>query len=325
MTAFILRRLLHAVPLLLAVVVLNFLLIAFTPGDPITLLVGDFPAPPEYLAQMRREYGLDQPLWVQLLRYLGKVAVGDFGFSFANQQPVAALIFDRLGATLELTLTALLFASVVGIAFGVIAARSAAGSGRSVADSVIQGASSAGYAVPDFWLGQILILVFAIGLGWLPSQGNAPVRGSAPGWAGWVAHLPYLVLPAFALSLRYLTLITRITRAAMLEVMGADYILAARARGASEWTVVVVHALRNAAAPVLAVIGYNVGFVLAGSALIEAVFAWPGIGRLLFESISKRDYPVMLAILLMVSATVVIANLAADIVHRMIDPRIERA
>lgn len=325
MTAFILRRLLHAMPLLLAVVVLNFLLIAFTPGDPITLLVGDFPAPPEYLAQMRHEYGLDQPLWVQLLRYLGKVAVGDFGFSFANQQPVAALIVDRLGATLELTLTALLFASIVGIAFGVIAARSAAGRGRGVADSVIQGASSAGYAVPDFWLGQILILVFAIGLGWLPSQGNAPVRGSAPGWAGWVAHLPYLVLPAFALSLRYLTLITRITRAAMLEVMGADYILAARARGASEWTVVVVHALRNAAAPVLTVIGYNVGFVLAGSALIEAVFAWPGIGRLLFESISKRDYPVMLAILLMVSVTVVIANLATDIVHRMIDPRIERA
>jgi len=325
MTAFILRRLLHAVPLLLAVVVLNFLLIAFTPGDPITLLVGDFPAPPEYLAQMRREYGLDQPLWVQLLRYLGKVAVGDFGFSFANQQPVAALIFDRLGATLELTLTALLFASVVGIAFGVIAARSASARRHGVADSVIQGASSAGYAVPDFWLGQILILVFAIGLGWLPSQGNAPVRGSAPGWAGWVAHLPYLVLPAFALSLRYLTLITRITRAAMLEVMGADYILAARARGASEWTVLVVHALRNAAAPVLAVIGYNVGFVLAGSALIEAVFAWPGIGRLLFESISKRDYPVMLAILLMVSATVVIANLVTDIVHRMIDPRIERA
>jgi len=325
MTAFILRRLLHAVPLLLAVVVLNFLLIAFTPGDPITLLVGDFPAPPEYLAQMRREYGLDQPLWVQLLRYLGKVAVGDFGFSFANQQPVAALIFDRLGATLELTLTALLFASVVGIAFGVIAARSASARRHGVADSVIQGAASAGYAVPDFWLGQILILVFAIGLGWLPSQGNAPVRGSAPGWAGWVAHLPYLVLPAFALSLRYLTLITRITRAAMLEVMGADYILAARARGASEWTVLVVHALRNAAAPVLAVIGYNVGFVLAGSALIEAVFAWPGIGRLLFESISKRDYPVMLAILLMVSATVVIANLVTDIVHRMIDPRIERA
>jgi peptide/nickel transport system permease protein len=134
----------------------------------------------------------------------------------------------------------------------------------------------------------------------------------------------YLILPAFALSLRYLALITRITRASMLEVMGSDYILAARSHGASEWTVVVVHGLRNAAAPVLTVIGYNVGFILAGSALIEAVFAWPGIGRLLFESISRRDYPVMLAILLMVSATVVVANLVTDVVHRLIDPRLER-
>jgi peptide/nickel transport system permease protein len=318
---FILRRLLHAIPLLLAVVVLNFLLIAFTPGDPITLLVGDFPAPPEYVAQMRRDFGLDQPVWMQLLHYLGKVARGDFGYSFANQQPVSALIVERLGATLELTLTALAFASVVGVVLGIAAARARGG----VADTAIQGVSSAGYSIPDFWLGQLLILAFAIGLGWLPSQGNNPVRGVAPGFDGFAEHLRYLILPAFALSLRYLALITRITRAAMLEVMGADFILAARARGASEWTVVVGHALRNAAAPVLMVIGYNVGFVLAGSALIEAVFAWPGIGRLLYESISKRDYPVMLAILLMVSATVVIANLVTDIVHRMIDPRIERS
>lgn len=321
MGRFILRRLLQAVPLLLAVVVLNFLLIAFTPGDPITLLVGDFPAPPEYLAQMRHDYGLDQPVWMQLLRYLGKVLQGDFGYSFANQQPVASLILARLGATLELTLTALGLASVLGVAFGVLAARARGGP----ADAAIQAASSAGYAVPDFWLGQLLILAFAIGLGWLPSQGYNPVRGVAPGWEGFVQHLRYLLLPALALSMRYLTLITRITRASMLEVMNADYILAARARGSAEWQVVLGHALRNAAAPVLTVIGYNLGFVLAGSALIEAVFAWPGIGRLLYESIAKRDYPVMLAILLMVSVTVVLANLLTDILHRLLDPRLERA
>ena len=320
MGSFILRRLAHAAPLLVAVVVLNFLLIAFTPGDPILLLVGDFPAPPEYLAQMRREFGLDQPVWIQLWRYLGKVVQGDFGFSFANQQPVATLILGRLGATLELTLSALLFASLGGMVLGVTAARTR---GR-WSDTAIQSLSSAGYSIPDFWLGQLLILTFAIWLGWLPSQGNVSVRDAPTGWAGTLDHLRYLLLPAFALSLRYLALITRITRAAMLEVMGADYILAARSRGASEWTVVVVHALRNAAAPVLTVIGYNVGFILAGSALIEAVFAWPGIGRLLYESISRRDYPVMLAILLMVSTTVVLANLATDIVHRLIDPRIER-
>lgn len=320
MLRFIVRRLLHAVPLLLAVVVLNFLLINLTPGDPITLLVGDFPAPPEYIAQMRREYGLDQPVWIQLWNYLGKVVQGDFGFSFAAQQPVAQLIVSRLGATLLLTLSALAFASVVGMLLGIAAARLR---GRWF-DSGIQAASSAGYSIPDFWLGQLLILTFAIWLGWLPSQGNQPIRGLPEGFAGVVEQLKYLILPAFALSLRYLTLITRITRAAMLEVMNADYILAARSRGASEWTVMMVHALRNAAAPVLTVIGYNIGFVLAGSALIEAVFAWPGIGRLLYESISKRDYPVMLAILLMVSATVVVANLVTDIVHRLIDPRIER-
>lgn len=320
MLQFIIRRLLHAIPLLLAVVVLNFLLIAFTPGDPITLLVGDFPAPPEYLEKMRREYGLDQPIWVQLASYLGKVLQGDFGYSFIAQQPVAPLILERVGATLLLTLSALVFASVAGVLFGVIAARTRGGA----VDTGIQTAASAGYSIPDFWLGQLLILAFAIALGWLPSQGSEPIRGLPEGMAGVMEQLRYLVLPAFALSLRYLTLITRITRAAMLEVMNADFILAARARGASEWTVLTVHALRNAAAPVITVIGYNVGFILAGSALIEAVFAWPGIGRLLFESISKRDYPVMLAILLMVSATVVVANLVTDVVHRLIDPRIER-
>ncbi len=321
MLQFIIRRLLHAVPLLVAVVVLNFLLIALTPGDPITLLVGDFPAPPEYLEKMRSEYGLDQPIWVQLGHYLAKVAQGDFGYSFSAQQPVAPLILDRVGATLTLTVTALALASVGGILFGVMAARLRGGA----VDSSIQTVASAGYSIPDFWLGQLLILVFAIWLGWLPSQGMQPIRGLPEGfWASTLEQLRYLILPAFALSLRYLTLITRITRAAMLEVMHSDFILASRARGASEWTVVMVHALRNAAAPVITVIGYNVGFILAGSALIEAVFAWPGIGRLLFESISKRDYPVMLAILLMVSATVVVANLVTDIVHRLIDPRIER-
>lgn len=321
MGRFILQRIAHALPLLLAVVVLNFLLIALTPGDPITLLVGDFPAPPEYLDQMRREFGLDQPIWLQLVHYLGRIAHGDLGYSFANQQPVGTLIMERLGPTLELTLTALVFASVVGIALGVIAARTR----HRWLDGSIQALSSTGYAVPDFWLGQLLILAFAIALGWLPSQGNMSIRGDAGGFAGWLDHLRYLILPAFALSLRYLALITRVTRAAMLEVLGSDYILAARSRGAAEWTVVMVHALRNAAAPVITVIGYNVGFILAGSALIEAVFGWPGIGRLLYESISRRDYPVMLAILLMVSVTVVIANLVTDIVHRLIDPRIEQS
>ncbi|MFT8244581.1 ABC transporter permease [Roseomonas sp. BN140053] len=315
---FVLRRLLHAVPLVLCVVVLNFLLIAATPGDPVTVLVGDFPAPPGYVEQVRREFGLDQPIHVQLLRYVGHVLTGDLGYSFSNRQPVTTLILGRLLATLELTLTALLLASVLGVLLGVLAAR-----WRGTAlDTGVQGMASAGYSIPDFWLGQILILVFSIWLGWLPSQGNMAVRGAPTGFAGFLDHLRYLLLPALALSFRYLALIARITRAAMLEVLGADFILAARSRGVSERAVMVTHALRNAAAPVLTVIGYNLGFILAGSALIETVFGWPGIGRLLFDSISRRDYPVMMAILLMVSVTVVLANLATDILHRVIDPRV---
>jgi peptide/nickel transport system permease protein len=312
--SFILRRLLHAIPLLLAVMVLNYALIAATPGDPTTVLVGDFPAPPEYIAQIRHAYGLDQPVAVQILRYVWRVLHGDLGYSFANRQPVLSLILARLGATVELTGTALLFASLLGVMLGVVSARRAGG----LLDRAVRSLATAGYALPEFWVGQLLILAFAIGLGWLPSQGDHSVRGSG----GTLDDLRYLVLPAFALSLRYLALIARITRTAMLEVLGAEFVLAARLRGSSERAVLFGHALRNAAAPVITVIGYNLGFILAGSALIETVFGWPGIGRLLFDSITSRDYPTMMAILLLVSLTVVLANLATDIVHRLLDPRV---
>jgi peptide/nickel transport system permease protein len=313
---FVVRRLLLGIPLLLGVVVVNFALIQLAPGDPATILVGDFPAPPGYIAQVRHDFGLDRPLPVQLVRYVGEILHGNLGYSFANRQPVTGLIAGRLGATLELTLTGLLLASLLGIALGTLAARVRGG----WLDGAVQVAALAGYSVPEFWLGQILILAFAVGLGWLPSQGNMSLRGTH----GALDQLRYLVLPATALSLRQLALIARITRTALIEVMAQDYILAARARGASERRVFLAHAVRNAAAPVVTVIGYNAGFVLAGSALIETVFGWPGIGRLLFDSISNRDYPVMLAILLLISATVVIANLLTDVLHLLIDQRIAR-
>jgi peptide/nickel transport system permease protein len=311
---FVLRRLLGAVPLLLGVVVVNFTLIQLAPGDPVSILVGDFPAPPEYLAQMRHDFGLDQPLPIRLLRYLQQLAEGNLGYSFANRQPVGALILDRLGATLTLTLTALALASLLGVVLGFLAARWRGG----WVDRGVQIVSLVGYSVPEFWLGQLLILLFAVWLGWLPAQGARSLRGVP----GLLDQLRYLVLPASALSLRYLALISRIARAALIEVLGADYVLAARARGVRERRVLFVHALRNAAAPVLTVIGYNLGFVLAGSALIETVFGWPGIGRLLYTSISQRDTPVMLGILLLVSASVVVVNLLTDLLHRAIDPRV---
>jgi peptide/nickel transport system permease protein len=313
---FILRRLLVALPMIAGVAIVNFLLIRLAPGDPAQILMGDFPAPPGTLEQIRHDYGLDQPLFVQLVRYLGEVAQGHLGYSFANRQPVASLIMDRLGATLLLTGTALLVASVCGVALGIIAARRQG----SRLDTCIQVISLSGYSLPEFWLGQMLILIFAVRLGWLPAQGSFSLRNVAP--PGFLERLSYLAMPAFALSVRYLALIARITRSAMIQALSADYVLAARLRGASESRLLFSHALRNAAAPVVTVIGYNAGFVLAGSALIETVFGWPGIGRLLYSSISQRDTPVMLGILLLISVSVAIANLATDIVHQVIDPRV---
>ena len=311
---FVVRRLLHAVPLLFAVIVLNYALIASTPGDPVTALVGDFPAPADYRAQVRHDYGLDRPLPVQVARYLGRVLRGDLGYSFANRQPVLTLILGRLGATLELTRTALALASLLGVALGVLSARAPDG----VLDRAVRGLATTGFALPEFWVGQMLILVFAIWLGWLPSQGSHAIRGGG----GVADALRHLVLPALALSLRYLALIARITRTGMIEALSAEFILAARARGAGERMILLGHALPNAAAPIITVVGFNLGFLLAGSALIETVFGWPGIGRLLFDSISSRDYPTMLGILLLVSVTVVLANLATDLLHRLLDPRL---
>jgi len=313
-----LGRLVQAIPLLLGVVVVNFTLIQLAPGDPATILIGDYPAPPEYLEQVRREFGLDRPIPEQLVSYVGQIARGNFGYSFANRQPVIELIGARVWATLQLTVTALVVASILGVLLGLLAAR-ARGTPVDVGTQVV---SLFGYSIPEFWLGQLLIVVFAVGLGWLPSQGNRSVRAPAEGWAAFTDGLRYLILPALALSVRYLALISRMTRASLLEVLGSDFILAARSRGAPERTVLFVHALRNAAAPIVTVIGYNVGFVLAGSALIETVFGWPGIGRLLFDSISRRDYPVMTAILLLISASVVVVNLITDLLYAAIDPRV---
>jgi peptide/nickel transport system permease protein len=315
---FTLQRLLQAIPLLLGVVVINFTLIQLAPGDPATILIGDYPAPPEYVEQVRREFGLDQPIPVRLVRYLAQIAQGNLGYSFANRQSVAELIGARLAATLQLTVTALTVASIAGVLLGLLAAR-LRGTPIDVGSQAI---SLFGYSIPEFWLGQLLIVVFAVWLGWLPSQGNRSLRAPPEGWAAFTDGLRYLLLPALALSFRYLAIVSRMTRASLLEVLGSDFILAARSRGASERTVMFVHALRNAAAPIVTVIGYNVGFVLAGSALIETVFGWPGIGRLLFDSISKRDYPVLMAILLLISATVVIVNLITDLVYAVIDPRV---
>jgi peptide/nickel transport system permease protein len=311
-------RLAQAVPLLAGVVVVNFTLIALAPGDPITTLLGEYPAPAEYVAQLRREFGLDRPLPVRLARYAWHVARGELGFSFAYRLPVATLVVERLGNTLLLMATALCVAALVGVTLGVVAARRPGGG----VDTAATGVALVGFSIPDFWLAQLLVLLFALTLGWLPAQGIRSVREEYTGLAAAADVARHLLLPATALSFRYMALIARLTRAAMLEALSQDFVLAARARGLPERVVLLQHGLRNAALPVVTVIGYNFAFVLAGSALVETVFGWPGVGRLLYDGILKRDTPVLLGVLLIVSATVVVVNLLTDLVYAVLDPRV---
>jgi peptide/nickel transport system permease protein len=314
----VLGRLLQVPPLVLAIAVVLFTIIHLAPGDPVQALVGDFPAPDEYVRRVREEFGLDRPLIVQFGLYVGALARGDLGFSFVYRKPVATLIAERAGATALLTLTALVFASTLGVALGVLAARRP----FSALDSLVSAGSVVGFSVPVFWLGQLLILVFAVVLGWLPAQGMESVRERHEGWARAGDVALHLLLPAFALSLRFLGMTARLARSSMLEVLGRDYIRSAQAKGAGEVRVLVRHALPNAVLPIITLVGYNLGFVLAGSALVETVFGWPGMGRLLYDSVFARDSPVLLGIMVTVSVTVVVANLLTDLLYVYVDPRI---
>jgi peptide/nickel transport system permease protein len=250
--------------------------------------------------------------------YFKNVTKGNLGYSFANRRPVIELILERLGNTLILTMSAMVFAAFTGIFLGVVASKWP----RSWIDSIVTSGALLGFSIPVFWLGQILIIVFAVKLGLLPAQGMHSVRESYTGLARIRDVGLHLALPAFALSMRYLGLNARITRASMLEVMGKDYIITAKAKGVPEWRLTINHGLRNALLPVVTVIGYNFGFALSGSALVETVFAWPGMGRLLFDSLAARDAPVILGVFLAVGVMAVIANLITDIVYAILDPRI---
>ncbi len=321
MARYIARRLVEAVPLLLAVVVVNFMIIQLAPGDPVQALVGNYPAPPEYVERMRKEFGLDQPVGQQLTSYISNVARGNLGFSFANRRPVKDLILERALNTMILTVSALAFAALAGVLLGISAARHP----RSWQDTLATSASLLGFSLPVFWLGQMLILLFAVRLGWLPAQGMTSAREELRGLSGILDVGRHLLLPALALSVRYLVSTARLTRASMLEVMGSDYITMARAKGVPARRILYVHALRNALLPVITSIGYNFGYILAGSALVETVFGWPGLGRLLYDSMTARDTPIILGIFITVAGTVVLANLLTDLAYGWLDPRIRRA
>ena len=319
---YLLRRLAYAVSLVLAVIVLNFLLIHLAPGDPVETIAGSMGGMTEALREaLRHQYGLDRPLPVQLWIYLDRVLHGNLGESYFFNLPVSQLILDRVPATLLLVVTAVLGAFLIGTFLGVLAERKPSG----LLSQSITVLSVVGYSAPVFWTGIMLIILFASAIPLFPVSGMRGDFGSSSGLAGTLDVLHHLVLPAVTLGIIYLAYYSRLTRASMLDVLGADYIRTARAKGASEFAVYYRHALRNAVLPVITVLGLQFGNVLAGAILVETVFNWPGLGRLAFDSVLRRDYPTILGTLLFSSILVVVMNQVTDFCYRLIDPRIKTA
>jgi peptide/nickel transport system permease protein len=299
--------------------VLNFILVHAAPGDPVETIAGvSGGMSPELMAQLRAQYGLDEPLYVQLAVYMGKVLSGDLGYSYFFNLPVASLIGERVPATLLLVLGAVLSAFVMGTTLGVLSARKPNG----VLSQFITVLSMVGFAAPVFWMGIMLVILFASVFPILPVAGMRSIDSSGGGIADVLDVLHHLVLPTFTLGLVYLAQYSRLSRAAMLDVLGADFIRTARAKGLADRVVLYKHALRNALLPVVTVLGLQFGNVMAGAILVETVFNWPGLGRLAFESVLRRDYPTILGVLLFASVVVVVMNQVTDMVYRLIDPRI---
>ena len=268
---------------------------------------------------MRKVFGLDQPIYIQLLLYIKNIVAGDLGFSFYYRQPVLSVILDRVPATLQLMVPALLFSATIGILLGVLSARKP----YSLADNTISVFSLFGYCVPAFWLGQMLMAAFAIELGWLPSQGMKTVGADLEGASLIADRAAHLVLPFAALAIRHLAVNARMMRSSMLEVAYEDFVTVARAKGLNEKAVIARHMVPNALMPVVTIIGVDVGFLFTGSVLVETVFGWPGIGRLMYESIVKRDYPVLMGNFLITTVLVVVVNLIVDLIYLWLDPRVK--
>lgn len=316
---YVMRRLLQAVPVVLGVVVLNFLLLQLAPGDAATVLAGEAGgAPFEYIQQLRQRFGLDQPVLVQLGLYVKNILALDLGYSFRNQSPVLPLILARLWPTLLLMGTTLILSVAGGVLLGLLAAIWV----RTWKDHVISFAAIIAYAMPLFWIGLMLILVFSIKLDWLPTSGMEDAAAFYEGWERVVDIAKHLVLPSITLSLFYMALYARLMRATMLEQRGLDYVTTARAKGLTERQITVRHMVRNALLPVVTVAGVQVGGLLGGSVIVESVFAWPGLGQLAFQSLFARDLNLLLGIFFISSCLVVVVNIIVDIIYLILDPRI---
>jgi peptide/nickel transport system permease protein len=304
----------------IGVVVFNFLLIHLAPGDPASVIAGESGAgDAQFLAQLRQQFGLDQPLYVQLWLYMKGVLTLDLGFSYRNNLPVSTLILERLPATLLLSASAFIFSLLLGVLLGVMAA---VRRGK-LTDTFIMSGALFFYATPLFWVSLMAILVFSIQLDWLPPFGMETVGGGLSGLARAWDIAQHMVLPVATLGLFFTAIYTRLTRASMLEVASLDFVKTARAKGVPARQVTTRHVLRNALLPVFTFAGIQAGQILGGAVLTETVFAWPGIGRLMFDALVQRDYPVLLGVFLVTSVMVVVVNLLTDALYRLVDPRIE--
>ncbi|MBB4038542.1 dipeptide transport system permease protein [Microvirga flocculans] len=332
MIRFILTRLSLLIPTFIGITLVAFFLIRLVPGDPIETMAGERGIDAARHEQLKKEFGLDQPLLVQYGIYIGRVLQGDLGKSIVTRESVLTEFQNLFPATVELGVCAILFALVLGIPAGILAAVRR----NSIFDHGVMGLSLTGYSMPIFWWGLILILLFSVQLGWTPVSGRIdvlyyiePVTGfllidslMSEEEGAFLSALEHLILPTIVLGTVPLAVIARMTRSAMLEVLGEDYIRTAKAKGLSRFRVIALHALRNAMIPVVTVIGLQVGVLFTGAILTETIFSWPGIGKWLIEAIFRRDYPVLQGGLLLVGAIVMSVNLLVDLTYGLINPRI---
>jgi dipeptide transport system permease protein len=332
MIQFLLRRLAMVVPTLIGITICAFSFVRLLPGDPILALAGQHGVTAERYEQLKVQFGFDRPIWEQYFNYIGNILHGNFGESIATHRPFVAEFMTLFPATIELSLCAIIFASAVGIPIGILAATRR---GR-VLDQALMGTALVGYSMPIFWWGLLLIILFSTTLGWTPVSGRIglqfffkPITGFMTidtllygNWPAFVSAVRYLILPTIVLATIPLAVLARQTRSAMLEGMGEDYVRTARAKGLSPGRVIGLHALRNALIPVVTTVELQVGVLLGGAILTETVFAWPGVGKWMVDSIYKRDYVVVQSGLLIIAVVVMVVNLIVDILYAVINPRI---
>jgi peptide/nickel transport system permease protein len=314
MTRFLARRLLQMIPVLFFVTLIIFALINLIPGDAARLFLGE-EATPDAIAALRHEMGLDKPLYVQYVRWVGRMAHGDFGYSFKDHRPVLQTLLEKLPVTAELTAGALLIAWALAIPAGVLAAWRQ----RTAVDYGASAAALGGLSIPNFWLGIMLIYLFAVHLRWLPASGFVPITENLG------RNLRALIMPAFNLGIVLAAVVMRQLRSSMLEVMSADFVRTAKAKGLAQTVVLVRHALRNAVIPVITVMGIQLGTLLGGAIITETIFAVPGLGQLAVNSIYGRDYPMLEGVVIASAVAILAVNLLVDIVYSLIDPRIKLA